>query len=287
MKSLAISIMIHVAVLSFFYIKKGEKYTVIELASGGSGGEKKEDEEITEEKNGKAGKTEKELNREKEETNKEELKEKETKLLNLLKSTIELDEKVKKEEEKKQKIKEAKREKKRREKKQKEEREKEKRNEMNKQKEKEKEKKPEEKPKVEKENSSGTGTNSGTGIGGNNSSGIGTGTGPGIGSGNGNEKAQALTEGISKIQAKIMKHWAPPEKFAARKDIIIEIELTLNIDGEIESFRIINRKEDEAYKCVAESVLRAIQDPRVNPLPINKNKELTQIILRFCPRDMI
>lgn len=131
----------------------------------------------------------------------------------------------------------------------------------------------------------------------NNSVGKGNATGEGKGNGKGNsingmgegnaKEDAAIASSISQIQDKIMQYWAPPEEFAARKDIIIEIELNLDNFGNIISYKLLNQKNTREYQTVASSVIRVLNDPRVVPLPIIAHKKFKSIILSFCPRDLL
>ncbi len=123
-------------------------------------------------------------------------------------------------------------------------------------------------------------------------------TGNGEGHGNGTNKGKGFGEGkasddaeiastIYEIQNKIMHFWFPPEEFAARKDITIEVEIHLDNNGNIISYQLINPKPTDEYRAIAASVLRVLNDPRVVPLPIGKHKRFNNIILKFCPRDLI
>lgn len=122
------------------------------------------------------------------------------------------------------------------------------------------------------------------------SPGLGKGQGIGKSDGKGSgyvDQKGIISKGVAKIQQKIMAHWSPPAAYAARSDIKVEIELRLDQDGYIISHRLINRQNNEDYNAVAESVLRTINDPRILPFPIEKNKELQHITLCFCPRDVV
>lgn len=126
-----------------------------------------------------------------------------------------------------------------------------------------------------------------------NNNGMGTGTNGDTGkNGNGNgisdaETDAAIASAICNIRAKIMQYWFPPEKFCARDDIIVEVELILEETGYIHSYRFLNQKNTEGYKAVAASITRTLNDPRVVPLPVENNKRLLTLVLKFCPRDVI
>lgn len=124
----------------------------------------------------------------------------------------------------------------------------------------------------------------------NNGKGIGSGSGNGVGAGIGTGLAQseaAMAATIGEIQTKIMAHWFPPMEFIARKDIVIEVEIKLDAEGNIISYVLLNPQNTEAYKAVAATVLRTLNDPRVSPLPVGNHKRLRNIVLKFCPRDLI
>jgi len=126
--------------------------------------------------------------------------------------------------------------------------------------------------------------------GGDNPQGEGKGPGTAKGKGFGEGKASddaAIASAVYEIQTKIMQYWFPPEEFAARKDIVIEVEIHLDAAGNITSHTLLNAKNTEEYRAVAASVLRVLNDPRVVPLPIPKNKRFNNIILKFCPRDLM
>lgn len=112
------------------------------------------------------------------------------------------------------------------------------------------------------------------------------GDGDGLGSAKKRTDEQ-IAEAISAIQRRIMDYWHPPEEFAARSDINIEIELFLDDKGNILSYKLLNQQDTPAYKAVAASVIRVLHDPNVVPLPVSKHKKFNNIILKFCPRDVL
>lgn len=148
---------------------------------------------------------------------------------------------------------------------------------------------------------SGKNTNNGQANGQGNGSGKGKGNGDGDGFGEGKTKGKgkgdgkaakeaeeaALAQAVYDIQTKIMQFWFPPEEFAARQDIVIIVELKLDQSGNILAYKLVDAKETVEYRAVAASVLRVLNDPRVTPLPIGNNKKLSNIILKFCPRDLL
>ena len=122
-----------------------------------------------------------------------------------------------------------------------------------------------------------------------NEKGFGNSNAKGTGAGDKGKEDSAIASAISEIQAKIMQYWFPPEEFAARNDIAIDIELNLDDKGNIISYKLLNPQNTYEYKCVAASVFRVLNDSRVFPLqlPKIKNKTFNNIVLHFCPRDII
>lgn len=83
---------------------------------------------------------------------------------------------------------------------------------------------------------------------------------------------------IEEIQIRIIRVWAPPEELIGRKDLFIEIELIID-NGVIVYKRVIGETSQE-QKLLVSSIMRALNDPRILPLPIKAKK---RIILKFSP----
>jgi len=144
---------------------------------------------------------------------------------------------------------------------------------------------------ADKNKADGEGNGVGNGKGKGDGDGFGEGNTKGKGKGDGKAAKEAeeaaLAQAVYDIQTKIMQFWFPPEEFAARQDIVIVVELKLDQAGNILAYKLVDAKETIEYRAVAASVLRVLNDPRVTPLPIGNNKKLSNIILKFCPRDLL
>lgn len=133
-------------------------------------------------------------------------------------------------------------------------------------------------------NGNGKGENPGNGKGYGSGEGSGTGTGIKSGIGIGFNKEEQIASTIENVQKKIMQYWFLPEDVSA--DITVIIELNLDPNGNITGYKLLNKQNSKEYMLIANSVLRTLNDPRVNPLPISKLIKLDKLILKFCPKDL-
>ena len=115
--------------------------------------------------------------------------------------------------------------------------------------------------------------------------GSGKGNGKGNGIGNGIGDGVSLNKKLDEIQVKIIQNWFPPQKYAARADLVVEVEIFINPEGEIYKYNVLNSSQAEDFKEIEESVIRVLNDPRKGKMPYHK--DLNNIVLRFCPRDAL
>ena len=92
-----------------------------------------------------------------------------------------------------------------------------------------------------------------------------------------------LEEIFEDVRNRITAYWFVPE--GCRRDIVIEIELIIDDAGNIVGNKLLNKKNDDDYFKVASSVIRAVNDPRVSPLP-TRGRKLPKIVWKFCPKDL-
>ena len=100
----------------------------------------------------------------------------------------------------------------------------------------------------------------------------------------------AISE-IDLIRQQIRKCWSLPAGAKDAENLSIEIRMAMNPDGTVREARILDQgrlQSDPFYRAAAESALRAVLNPRCNPLklPLEKYNLWRNMILIFDPRDM-
>jgi outer membrane biosynthesis protein TonB len=93
------------------------------------------------------------------------------------------------------------------------------------------------------------------------------------------------------LRRQIMQCWNVP---VGAKDIdktVVEIVITVNPDRTLKDAMVADQarlSRDPFFRAVAESAIRALQNPRCNPLalPADKYQQWKEILFTFNPRDM-
>lgn len=100
----------------------------------------------------------------------------------------------------------------------------------------------------------------------------------------------AISE-IDLLRQQIRECWSLPAGAKDAENLSIEIRMTMNPDATVREARILDQgrlQRDPFYRAAAESALRAVLNPRCNPLklPLEKYNQWRNMILIFDPRDM-
>ncbi|MBL6947899.1 MAG: energy transducer TonB [Rhodospirillales bacterium] len=104
------------------------------------------------------------------------------------------------------------------------------------------------------------------------------------------ERPLAISE-IDMVRQQIRECWSLPAGAREAEDLSIEIKMAMNPDGTVRQARILNQarlQTDPFFRSAAESALRAVLNPRCNPLklPPEKYQQWQNMILIFDPRQM-
>jgi outer membrane biosynthesis protein TonB len=96
---------------------------------------------------------------------------------------------------------------------------------------------------------------------------------------------------IDAIREKIRKCWIVPAGARGAKDLVVDIDMTIERDGTVKSADIVDKSRvaaDPFYRAAAESARRAVLDPKCNPLPLSPEKyeQWKNLTMSFNPRDM-
>jgi outer membrane biosynthesis protein TonB len=96
---------------------------------------------------------------------------------------------------------------------------------------------------------------------------------------------------VDLIRQKIRKCWHFPSGLKNAEDLVVDIRMELDPDGNVKKAEIVDRNRmltDSNYKIAAENAYRAVLDPDCNPLPLPKDKyeEWKNLELSFNPKDM-
>lgn len=102
--------------------------------------------------------------------------------------------------------------------------------------------------------------------------------------------AEVTASEIDAIRSKIRQCWQVSGGVQGAKDLVVDIDIELTKDGQVISAKVSEEKRmlEPAYRSVAESALRAIKNPKCQPIPIPKNKynQFKKITMSFNPKDM-
>ncbi|MFQ5763443.1 MAG: hypothetical protein ACE5GT_00800 [Rhodospirillales bacterium] len=100
----------------------------------------------------------------------------------------------------------------------------------------------------------------------------------------------AISE-IDLVRQQIQECWSLPAGARDAQDLAIEIKMVMNPDATVREARIQDQsrlRSDPFFRAAAESALRAVLNPRCNPLklPPEKYHQWQTMTLIFDPRDM-
>ena len=100
----------------------------------------------------------------------------------------------------------------------------------------------------------------------------------------------AISE-IDLVRQQIRECWSLPTGAREAEDLSIEIKMAMNPDGTVRQARILDQgrlQSDPFFRAAAESALRAVLNPRCNPLklPPDKYQQWKNMIMNFDPRQM-
>lgn len=103
-------------------------------------------------------------------------------------------------------------------------------------------------------------------------------------------RPMAISE-IDLVRQQIRECWSLPAGAREAENLSIEIKMAMNPDGTVRQARILNQgrlQTDPFFRAAAESALRAVLNPRCNPLklPPEKYQQWQNMILIFDPRQM-
>ncbi|NQV84167.1 MAG: cell envelope integrity protein TolA [Rhodospirillales bacterium] len=103
-------------------------------------------------------------------------------------------------------------------------------------------------------------------------------------------RPMAISE-IDLVRQQIRECWSLPAGAREAENLSIEIKMAMNPDGSVRQARILDQsrlQSDPFFRAAAESALRAVLNPRCNPLklPPEKYQQWQNMILVFDPRQM-
>ncbi len=96
---------------------------------------------------------------------------------------------------------------------------------------------------------------------------------------------------IDAVRAKIRPCWSVQAGAKGAKDLVVDIDMELSVDGTVIKADIVDKRRmasDPYYNIAAESAQRAVLDPKCNPLPLPKGKhdQWKNMTMSFNPKDM-
>ena len=96
---------------------------------------------------------------------------------------------------------------------------------------------------------------------------------------------------IDLIRQTIRKCWHFPAGLRNAEDLIVDIKMELDPNGNVTSAEIVDTNRmasDPDYRTAAENAYRAVLDPKCNPLPLPKERynKWKNLELSFNPKDM-
>lgn len=96
---------------------------------------------------------------------------------------------------------------------------------------------------------------------------------------------------IDFIRRQYIECWNPPAGARDARDLVVSIRVDYNPDGSVRRAAIddTSRMSDPFFRTAAESALRAVLNPRCNPLkvPSKKYDSWKSVTLNFNPREML
>lgn len=98
-------------------------------------------------------------------------------------------------------------------------------------------------------------------------------------------------QAIDLVREKIKPCWNPPAGGKNAQDIVVMLVLDMNPDGTVRNAAVSDRSRmgDPFYRAAAESAMRAVLNPRCNPLPLPADSYESQwrtLTLNFDPKEM-
>ncbi|NKB56892.1 MAG: hypothetical protein GKS00_11205 [Alphaproteobacteria bacterium] len=96
---------------------------------------------------------------------------------------------------------------------------------------------------------------------------------------------------LDAIRQHIEPCWNLPAGARDAESMVVEIRATLNPDGRVRTAVIVDKaraNNDRFYRSMAESALRAMLNPRCQPLPLplHKYSEWRDMVIFFDPQEM-
>ena len=97
---------------------------------------------------------------------------------------------------------------------------------------------------------------------------------------------------LDAIRRQIEACWSLPAGVRDAENLVVDIRVIMNPDGTVRQVSVVDRKRmaaDSLFRAAAESALRAVLNPRCNPLklPPQKYKQWQTFTLSFDPKEMI
>lgn len=107
-----------------------------------------------------------------------------------------------------------------------------------------------------------------------------------------------MTEGqlslseLDAIRSQIAQCWNVPAGARDARNLVVELQVDMNPDATVRNVRVVDESRmtsDAFFRAAAESALRAVRNPRCNPLrlPAEKFDTWKSFILNFNPKEML
>ena len=109
---------------------------------------------------------------------------------------------------------------------------------------------------------------------------------------------RAMTEGqltlseLDAIRSQIAQCWNVPAGARDARNLVVELQVEMNPDATVRTVRVVDESRmmtDNFFRAAAESALRAVRNPRCNPLrlPPDKFDTWKSFTLNFNPKEML
>ena len=97
---------------------------------------------------------------------------------------------------------------------------------------------------------------------------------------------------IDLVRRQISRCWNMPAGAKGAEDLIVEVKVAMNPDGNVRSARIVDTSRmgrDPFFRAAAETALRAVLNPKCSPLklPPEKYERWQDMTLTFNPKEML
>ena len=94
------------------------------------------------------------------------------------------------------------------------------------------------------------------------------------------------------VRQKITQCWNIPAGAKEGHELVVEIRLWMNPDGTVQQAKILDPaspSRNPFYRTAAEAAMRAVKDPKCQPLPLPKQKynEWKVFVVAFNPKDLL